>query len=79
MRKTRAIELLGGTPTAAARAIGISASAVSQWPDELPPAIADRVQAAVARKHLPAELLGGEPAAAPAASAAAGHEARDAA
>lgn len=60
MKKTRAIELLGGTPTAAAEAIGVSHSAVSQWPDELPPRIADRVLAALARKHLPAELIGTE-------------------
>lgn len=58
MNKSQAIELLGGTVKAAAEAIGISSSAVSQWPDELPDAIRDRVQAAVARKHLPPELLG---------------------
>jgi hypothetical protein len=58
MLKTEAIRLLGGTPSAAARAIGISVSAVSLWPEELSPAITDRVQAAIAREHLPAELLG---------------------
>lgn len=49
MNKTEAIELLGGSTTATARAVGISPSAVSLWPDELPPRIADRVQAALWR------------------------------
>jgi hypothetical protein len=49
MKKTQAIELLGGTAAAAAKAIGISSAAVSLWPDELPPRIADRVQAALYR------------------------------
>lgn len=61
MKKSRAIELLGGTPTAVAEAIGVSHSAVSQWPEELPPRIADRVLAALARKHLPPDLIGAEP------------------
>lgn len=61
MHKSRAIELLGGTPTAAAHAIGVTASAVSQWPDELPARIADRVLAALARRHLPPELIGEAP------------------
>lgn len=58
MQKSMAIRLLGGTITQAADAVGVSASAVSQWPDELPSRIADRVLAALARKHLPPELLG---------------------
>ncbi len=58
MLKSKAIQLLGGTPTAAAAAIGVTPSAVSQWPPVLPPAIEDRVVAALARKHLPPELLG---------------------
>ena len=49
MLKTEAIKLLGGSPTAAASAIGITPQAVSQWPDELPERIADRVYAALAR------------------------------
>lgn len=60
MNKRRAIDLLGGSPTAAAVACGITASAVSQWPDELPKNIEDRVLAALARKHLPPALLGAE-------------------
>jgi transposase-like protein len=62
MLKTKAVELLGGTISAVAAAVGVSPSAVSQWPDELPPRIEDRVLAALARRHLPAEMLG-EPAA----------------
>ncbi len=57
MNKQQAIEILGGTVGAAAEAVGVSASAVSQWPDVLPDRIADRVLAALARRHLPAELL----------------------
>lgn len=52
--------MLGGTITAAADAIGVSYQAVDKWPDELPDRIADRVVAAVARKHLPPELLGND-------------------
>lgn len=58
MDKTKAIELLGGSPAKAAAAIGVTVSAVSQWPDVLPRRISDRVLAAIARKHLPAKLLG---------------------
>lgn len=50
MLKTEAIEMLGGSPTAAAEAIGITPQAVSGWPDVLSARIADRVYAAVARK-----------------------------
>lgn len=57
MLKTKAIDLLGGTIATTAHAIGISYQAVAQWPDELPPRIADRVLASMARKHLP-ELIG---------------------
>ena len=61
MEKAKAIQLLGGTPAKAAAAIGITTSAVSQWPDMLPATIADRVVAAIARKHLPPELIGAAP------------------
>ena len=62
MTKVRAIELLGGSPTAAAERIGVTTSAISQWPDELPPRLEDRVLAALARQHLAPVLLGhGEP------------------
>lgn len=49
MLKSKAIELLGGTPLSAAHAIGVTTQAISQWPDELPQRIADRVQAALWR------------------------------
>jgi len=58
MDKARAIELLGGTVTEAAAAIGITPSAVTQWPEVLPPRLVDRVHAAIARRTLPAEALG---------------------
>lgn len=57
MLKSDALKLLGGTPTTAAAEIGVSPSAVSQWPDVLPRRIEDRVLAALARKHLPPELI----------------------
>lgn len=73
MLKTKAIELLGGSVASAAREIGCSYQAVDKWPDEgeLPPRIADRVLAALARRHLPPELIGadGAPAAPEAAKA----------
>ena len=53
MLKTKAIELLGGTAKAAAEAIGITPQAVCQWPDELPPRIADRVYAVWGKKNMP--------------------------
>lgn len=46
MTKQEAIELLGGTQVAVARAIGITPQAVAQWPDPLPARLADRVIAA---------------------------------
>lgn len=49
MNKSKALELLGGSVTAAAKAIGITPQAVTQWPEELPPRISDRVHAAVTR------------------------------
>jgi hypothetical protein len=61
MLKQKAIDLLGGSVAKAAEAIGISSQAISLWPEVLPPRVADRVVAAVARKHLPPELLGEEP------------------
>ena len=56
MRKAKALELLGGSIASAARAIGVTYQAVDKWPDDLPPRIADRVLAAVARDRLAAEL-----------------------
>lgn len=59
MKKSRALELLGGTVATASEAIGISSAAVSQWPDDLPERIVDRVIAALAKQGLPipGELL----------------------
>lgn len=59
MRKTQAIELLGGTVTAAAGAVGITYQAVNQWPDLLPDRIADRVLGACIRLgvEIPAEFI----------------------
>lgn len=56
MRKSTALKLLGPTPAALAKEVGVSSSAVSQWPEELPPRIEDRVLAALARRHLPKAL-----------------------
>jgi hypothetical protein len=64
MNKITAIELLGGTVTAAADAIGTTSSAISQWPDDLPPRLADRVLAACMRRGIkvPASALKVSPA-----------------
>lgn len=76
MKKAKAIELLGNSVKAAAAALGVTSSAISQWPDELPHAIENRVLAALARRHLPPSLIGAddppsaEPAIAPAGTAA---------
>ncbi|NVM91111.1 hypothetical protein FHT32_004775 [Variovorax sp. SG517] len=51
MKKTEAIELLGGSITATAAAIGVSYQAVNQWPEDLPARIEDRVLAALARQR----------------------------
>lgn len=51
MEKLHAIELLGGSVTAVAKACGISPSAVSQWPDLLTKDQSDRVQAALWRRQ----------------------------
>lgn len=50
MNKQDAINLLGGTPEKAAKAMGYkSPHAIYMWPDTLPQAIADRVNGAVLR------------------------------
>lgn len=54
MLKQDAIRMLGGTPASAAKLIGVTPSAISLWPDELPPRITDRVQAALWRMSQPA-------------------------
>lgn len=52
MDKQHAINLLGGTVTDAARAVGVTPGAICNWPDVLPARLSDRVLAAFARKHL---------------------------
>lgn len=48
MTKTEALNLLGGVARAA-DLIGVTPPAIYQWPEELPPRLADRVQAALWR------------------------------
>lgn len=50
MNKHEAIQILGGSVSAAAKTIGISYQAVNKWPETLSPKIVDRVIAAIARK-----------------------------
>lgn len=52
MKKNEAIKLFGNC-SEAARAIGVTRSAVSKWPDPLTRAIRDRVVAAALRKKIP--------------------------
>lgn len=63
MQKTQAIELLGGGVTGAAEAIGINPQAISQWPDELPARLQDRVIAALVRAGRPVPDWASKPAA----------------
>ncbi|WP_207625584.1 hypothetical protein [Paenalcaligenes suwonensis] len=51
MKKETAIKLLGGSVSLAAQKIGITYQAVMKWPDDLTPAIADRVIAAIALEN----------------------------
>jgi DNA-binding transcriptional regulator YdaS (Cro superfamily) len=59
MDKRTAIALLGGTVSAAASRLGITPSAISQWPDdgELPESAENRVLAHLARRHLDIDEL----------------------
>lgn len=40
--------------------VGVTPQAVHAWPEVLTPAIADRVLAVLARRHLPPELIGSD-------------------
>lgn len=72
--KALAIDMLGGSPTAAARQLGVSPQAVSQWPAVLTPRIEDRVLGALLRQGRDlAPIIGS----AGAAQAALASEARD--
>lgn len=56
MKKTEAIQLFGGKQKDVAAALGVTPSAVSQWPDDLDQATEDRVIGAAVRLGiLPAE------------------------
>jgi hypothetical protein len=59
MLKSQAIQALGGTTSAAARAVGVTPQAVDNWPDDLTRRIEDRVIAALCRQQLPALREGG--------------------
>lgn len=58
MDKDRVINFFGGR-NEAAEAIRCTAQAISEWPQDLPPRIQDRVIAAIVRqgKKVPADLL----------------------
>ena len=50
MKKQTAINLLGGTPSKAAKALGYkSVQAVYLWPEKLPQALSDRITGALTR------------------------------
>ena len=54
MKKTTAIELLGGTPGKAAKALGYKAvQTIYAWPDDLPQALQDRIAGVLARTKKP--------------------------
>lgn len=53
MKKAQAIELLGGTVSAAASAMGVTYQAVDKWPENLPQRISDRVLGVWVRKEQP--------------------------
>ena len=62
--KQQAIELLGGTVSAAAKTLGIEYQAVAKWPESLTPRIEDRVIAALVRsgRKVPTWLKSAKPA-----------------
>ena len=61
MKKSFAIQHCGGTISATARSLGITPSAVSQWPSddkgELSEASEHRVLSYLAKRHLPKAIL----------------------
>ena len=59
MTKSQAIAVFGGTGAELARALGVSRSYVSQWPEELPARVVDRILGAAFRlgKEIPQELV----------------------
>jgi transcriptional repressor of cell division inhibition gene dicB len=63
MDKKLAIDLLGGTPAKAAALLEVTPSAVSQWPDDLPRRLADRVLGAAVRHGIDVQSHVQQPAA----------------
>ena len=59
MNKTEAIQQLGGSVAAAAKAVGVTYQAVNQWPERLSRRVVDRVEAALWRAQRAADPLGG--------------------
>ena len=59
MTKSEAIDIFGGAKKDLAEGVGVTASAISQWPDELDQARIDQVIGAAVRlrKHVPARFL----------------------
>lgn len=53
MLKSKAIQMLGGSTSAAAAGLGVSYQAIDKWPDVLPERIAKRVLGAVALQRYP--------------------------
>lgn len=49
MKKSEAIQMLGGSVPSAARALQVTVQAIAKWPDVLPLRIADRVRGAHVR------------------------------
>lgn len=49
MKKDRAIKMLGGSVSLAAKAIGVTYQAIAKWPETLTPKMSDRVVAAKLR------------------------------
>lgn len=56
MKKSDAIDQLGGSVQSAARAIGVTYQAVKKWPDVLSPRIEDRVVAALSRMNSDSQI-----------------------
>jgi hypothetical protein len=56
MTKREAFELLGGSLSTVAHAVGVTKQAIHRWPDPLTPRLVDRVIAAVWRMEHAARL-----------------------
>lgn len=61
--KQQAIEMLGGSKTAAAKALGITYQAVRKWPDNLTPDIENRLIGMLVRgrRKVPGWLIAAKP------------------